>query len=91
MVRSKCASYDVAGVYLKGALASTDKASGPAGESGISESGEEGKKDEVVEEAVRKWEEDERWEREHPFEKEKGKQETRKRRGFGGSLAGQLR
>ena len=41
--------------------------------------------------AIESFKEDERWEREHPMkEGDKGKQ-TKQRRGFGGSLSGQLR
>lgn len=93
MVRSKCARYEVAEVYLKGALGSVEKQASSRtlrDDQDVAEDDENRSQDEVLEEAVRRWEEDERWERDHPFEKGKTGKDTKKRRAFGGSLIGQL-
>lgn len=96
MVRSKCARYDVAEVYLKGAMGEKGSSRNGGGiqmqVSSEDREGDANERDEVVEEAVMRWEDDERWEREHPYEKEKGKAVNtgRRKKGFGGSLASQL-
>ena len=69
MVATKCADYEVAGLYLKGS-------------------------EYDLEAAVEGWRADERWERENPLKKGKGKNARNRRLGGGGggggSIAGQL-